>query len=467
LKIASKDSQILAHLSGLTRPELLALQFAKLKRRLLYLKEQNAFYRERFKVAGIDVESIRSIQEFRDRIPTMSKPDCLHDQAASPPFGLRVGVPRENVTLINLTGGTSGQGQEVFGRTNADIAMQGHFHYLPWYMAGLRRGDSALNCVPAGGLSTGGWGPTEGFRVAGVTAYPVGGVMTTDAKIDHMLRFRELHFIYGSPSYVHTLTSALKRRNIDPKKHFPELKSLFVAAEAYPIELAQSIEAFWGAKLHEGYGSTQAAGFCASTCEHGAIQGNGRGVMHFFEWHNVIEIVDPETQEPVAPGDEGEIILTNLDIVGSPVVRFRSGDKGRLIPHGSCACGRCWAGIEAGSVNRLDDMIKIRGNNMWPSAVDTVIFKNDGVLEYAGKVLTTVSGKTGVEVRVALRESFTKTADERADFLKKLASELKAVTNLNMDLSIVERSALPTYEYKSRRWKDERADGFRKGEIST
>ena len=175
------QSRLIDELSALSWEQLKALQLAKLQRQISRLYESNVFYRERFDAAGVKPGQIRSLEDFSQRVPTMGKPDCLADQNAHPPFGRRVGVPREDVMMINLTGGTSRQGQEAFGRTNADVAMQGHFHHLPWHLAGLRRGDAALNCVPAGGLTTGGWGPTEGFRVAGATAYAAGGVMSTDA----------------------------------------------------------------------------------------------------------------------------------------------------------------------------------------------------------------------------------------------------------------------------------------------
>lgn len=461
------QSRLIDELSALSREQLKALQLSKLQRQIARLYETNVFYRERFDAAGVKPGQIRSLEDFSARVPTMGKPDCIADQNAHPPFGRRVGVPREDVMMINLTGGTSGQGQEAFGRTNADIAMQGHFHHLPWHLAGLRRGDAALNCVPAGGLTTGGWGPTEGFRVAGATAYAAGGVMSTDAKIDLMLRFGTFHFIYASTSYMHTLTEAFRRRGVNPKTAFPMLKSLFVAAEGYPVEWAQRTEEFWGAKLHEGYGSTQAAGFCGGTCEHGAISNGGRGNIHIFEWHNVVEVLDPATGTPVAEGEEGEVVLTNLDIIGSPVVRFRTGDKVRYMGRGRCGCGRSWLAVEAGTIGRLDDMMKIRGNNMWPSAVDAVVFRDESVWEYAGRVFVTGSGKTGVELRIALKpDAGISEGAERENFTRKLKADLKSATNINMDIAFVDRSELPNYDYKSRRWKDERSDGFRSGAIS-
>ena len=141
-----------------------------------------------------------------------------------------------------------------------------HMHYLPYHLAGLRKGDIAFNCAPAGGMTSGGWGPPEGMRQAGASVLNVGGVLSTDAKIDLMLRFGAMHFIYASTNYLHTLNEALRRRGIDPKTTFPMMKALYIAAEGYSPRWAQAVEDFWGCQLHEGYGSTQAAGFAYTSC---------------------------------------------------------------------------------------------------------------------------------------------------------------------------------------------------------
>ena len=166
--------------------------------------------------AGIAPDALASLDGFRARFPLSNKADFLADQTEHPPFGERLGIPREEVALVNMTGGTSGQGQEIYGRSQRDIHMQGYLHALPWFLAGLRPGDIAINCVPAGGLTTGGWGPGEGLRIAGATAFHVGGTLSTDAKIDLMLRVGEVNFIYASTNYLHTLTEAICRRGLEP-----------------------------------------------------------------------------------------------------------------------------------------------------------------------------------------------------------------------------------------------------------
>jgi phenylacetate-CoA ligase len=457
------DSARLARLAALSRSELETLQLRKLRRQLARLHGSSAYYRRRMDEAGLAVDALASLDVFRARFPVSTKADFLADQTAHPPFGERLGVAREEVALVTMTGGTSGQGQEIYGRSQRDIHMQGYLHALPWVLAGLRPGDIAINCVPAGGLTTGGWGPGEGLRIAGATAFHVGGTLSTDAKIDLMQRIGEVHFIYASTNYLHTLTEAMLRRGLEPKRAFPTLRTLFIAAEGYPLEWAERIETLWGCRLQEGYGSTQCAGFGASTCADGVVSPRGgRGLMHMFEWETLFEVLDPATHEPVASGETGELVVTNLSIEGSPVIRFCTGDAARFISHRDTGSGRAWNGIECGTIGRFDDMLKIRGNNVWPSTIDAAVFSYGEVAEYAGRVYTSADGKTEIEVRVAFTEQAAGAdAATRAQSLEAIRTTIKERTNVWMTLITCARNELPEFSYKARRWKDERQQGYR------
>lgn len=454
------DSARLARLAALSRDDLEALQLRRLRRQIDRLYASSAYYRTRMDSARLTPDGVTSLDLFRDRFPLSNKADFLADQTAHPPFGSRLGISRQDVALVSMTGGTSGQGQEIYGRSQRDIHIQGYLHALPWVFAGLRPGDVAINCVPAGGLTTGGWGPGEGLRIAGATAFHVGGTLSTDAKIDLMQRIGEVHFIYASTNYLHTLTEAILRRGLEPIKTFPMLRTLFIAAEGYPIEWAERIETLWGCRLQEGYGSTQCAGFGASTCADGVLsRRGGRGLMHMFEWETMFEVVDPSTLDPVNSGETGELVVTNLSIEGSPVIRFRTGDAARFVSYRDSGSGRSWNAIECGTIGRFDDMLKIRGNNVWPSAIDAAVFSYKEVAEYAGRVYTSADGKTEIEVRVAFNESAVTDSVER--LVDAIRATIKERTNLWMDIRVCGRSELPEFSYKARRWKDERQQGYR------
>jgi len=457
-------SPLLRRAAAMTRAELEGLQLAKLRRQLDRLYAASPYYRGLMDRAGLKPDRVDSLAAFRDRFPASGKAEFLADQQAHPPFGHRLGIPREQVALVNMTGGTSGQGQEIYGRSQRDIHMQGYLHALPWFMAGLRPGHVAVNCVPAGGMTTGGWGPGEGLRIIGATAFHVGGSLSTDAKIDLMLKVGEVNFIYASTNYLHTLTDALLKRGIDPREAFPKMAGLFIAAEGYPVEWAVEIERRWGCGLQEGYGSTQCAGFGGSTCDRGVVTKDGkRGLIHLFEWETLFEIVDPDTLAPTAPGEVGEMVVTNLSIEGSPVIRFRTGDAARYVPYGETGAPNAWNAIECGTIGRFDDMMKIRGNNIWPSMVDAAVFAHADVAEYAGRVFTDADGKTEIEVRLALieRAALQFSPEQRKQLIASVRQAIKERTNVWMKIVEVERGALPEFAYKARRWADERQQGYR------
>lgn len=454
-------SPLLRGLRDMSREALEARQLDRVRALCARLHAKSAFYRDRMEAGGLKGGAVDSLDRFVKAMPSSNKADFLADQKAHPPFGSRLGVDRGEVVHISMTSGTSGQGQEIYGRTQRDVHMLGYLHALPWVMAGLRKGDTALNCVPAGGMTTGGWGPGEALRIVGATGFHVGGNLSTEKKIDLMLGLGGVHFIYASTNYLHTLTEALLARGITPREAFPDMHGLFIAAEGYPLEWAAKIEEYWGCRVQEGYGSTQLNGFGGSTLAAGVFRGEGRGLIRLFEWESMIEIVDPETLAPVKPGEVGEMVVTNLSVEGSPVVRFRTGDAARFVPWQE-AGGGVWNAIECGTIGRFDDMMKIRGNNVWPSMVDAAVFAHGEIGDYKGRLYTGPGGKTEIEVRVAIAGHHAGLGrEDRARLLASVREAIKARTNVWMTVVEAPRAEFEGFAYKARRWSDERQEGYR------
>ncbi|MBI5828842.1 MAG: hypothetical protein HZB20_04725 [Chloroflexi bacterium] len=177
------------------------------------------------------------------------------------------------------------------------------------------------------------------------------------------------------------------------------------------------------------------------------------------EWNALYEIVDPETGEPVQPGEEGEVVLTNLFREGSPLVRFRTNDRVRYLPHNTCTCGRPTNCIEAGTIARYDDMIKIRTQNVWPEAVDATIFAHSELEEYQGRVYVDERGREQVDVRIEFKPR-PLSEEAKRQILADTAAELRRVVGVSMNLSEAPPGSLERFVFKTRRWTDERKKGL-------
>ncbi len=442
-----------------SREEIVAIQFKKLKYQLDYLYHQNPFFRRRFDAARVTPEKVRSFDEFRDRVPFLYKEDLLKDQEENSPFGERLGVPEEKISQIHITSGTSGVGQEVYGLTRRDIEGAGMTWMNHWHWIGLRKGDIALSVQPVTNLAAG-LSAFQGMIKMGLIPLQTFGV-DSEAKLQLMKRFRP-HFLTLTTAYALRLMLLAREMGIDPKRDFPSLKGISIAGESYPIPFARELEEFWDTRIHEFYGSTQGGTIFAFTCEYGVARNGERGSMHLLDPYYYTEVIDPDTLRPVGPGEEGEAVVTILYREASPVVRFRTRDKVRYFPHSHCPCGRPYSIWEAGNVSRYDDMMKIKGTNVWPAMVDGVLFSYSEMDEYAGRVWIDEQGRERVLIRLALKPSIPLSNEEKKRFVEKLGRELLKRTGVSMELREVPRGELPIYEFKARRWNDERKKGLEK-----
>jgi phenylacetate-CoA ligase len=446
----------------MSRKELEDLQLHKLKRQMEYAYRTNPFYRKRFDEKRLKPADIVSLEAFAERVPFVTKDDFILDQEEHPPYGSRLGVPPDTISQVHLTSGTSGLGQEVYARTRVDVELMGAvwMHNFQW--SGLTKGDTAVNMVPIGTFCAG-WSIMQGFFKMGLTSFHLHG-MDGVGKLRLMQRFKP-HYIWATPPYLTRLTVLAKEQGIDPRVAFPTLKSITVATEAFPVSWAQEVEEIWGTRLHEMYGSTQGAGLVAVSCEKGAIRPNGeRGSLHVAEQYFLAEVLDPATGRHVRAGEEGEVILTSLDQEASPVIRFRTRDRVRFLAHDHCECGRPFNIWESGTITRYDDMLKIRGMNVWPSTVDSVVFAHKEVDEYVGRVTIDQEGREQVLISVALKpEAAGLAPSDRTTLFKRIGEALKASTGVSMELHEVARAELPTFEFKSRRWSDQRQQGLKRG----
>jgi phenylacetate-CoA ligase len=219
------------------------------------------------------------------------------------------------------------------------------------------------------------------------------------------------------------------------------------------------MEAYWGARLYEGWGATQTLGVAMATCARGAIVdgpgGPTRGTLHGLDHRCVIEVLDGD--EPAGPSGAGEIVITTLRMSAMPCLRFRMGDRIRRRAD-ACACGATSSTYVAASIRRIDDMMKVRGMNVWPTAVDAVVFESTAVADYRGRLFTDDEGREQMELAVELRPDVASTGELQAA----LRTTVKARVGITPKVRIVTPGGLAepilaaTGTFKARRWTDQR-----------
>ncbi len=436
--------------------ELKQLQLVRLRGLLARVAHTNPFYQDLFKRHGVDVAKINSIEAFAAVIPFIGKSDLLADQDRNPPYGSRMVAALNDLATVVTTSGTSGLGREVHVYTNADLERSvEQFSYMCRWQ-GIESGERFFHMTRVA-MELGGTWYKRGAEKYNLTYFNV-AAYDTEMRVDYMRRFSP-HLIHTSTSYLNRLTTVLKGLNLAPQDAFPDLKVLSIGTEAHTVEWAQRMEAYWGVQLHERFGSTQSGGTHLFTCESGVQVAGRRGVMHNMDHKVLAEVLDPETGDHVAPGDEGELVVTNLYMEGFPAIRFRMSDKVRYLGTGSCECGRPFTGIETGSVGRLDDMIKMKTYSIWPNSVDAIVLEAPHVVEYAGRVFIGSDGRETIRVSVELEVDHGLSADEVGGLYGELAGRLKRQTGVTMEIENAAPGSLPRFEAKPRRWRDERLLG--------
>jgi phenylacetate-CoA ligase len=437
----------------LGRGELEALQEQKLARLLERLRS-NPFYAPR--LAGVSgrgraIDAVRSIQP-------VDKDQILADLEAHPPYGSLAGVATEEIAVAHTTAGTSGRGQEVHALTWRDVEAAGYLSSFAFRWAGLRLGEPAAFNVGHSN-SSGGNAMHRGIQAIGHTPLLVAHLSFAE-RLELLAQVNPVG-MYGTPSAINGLLRTAQESGYAITERLPRLRFLLTSAEPFPVEWAQRMEEAWGARLYEDYGATQSASsICASSCERGAVVDGRRGTMHLFEWSFLFEILDPESGEPVSEGEWGELYITTLDKEASPLLRFRTRDRVLYTGSGTCSCGRSLMSIESGSITRYDDLMKIKGQNIWPADMEKVLFSLPDVREFVGEVAIGPKGRDELYLRVALTldAAGPSSATEAA-----IKSSFKTQFNVTPQVHFVCVEDLPqwqTPERKSRRFTDTRQEGL-------
>jgi phenylacetate-CoA ligase len=346
----------------------------------------NPFYRDR-----LEPPHDRDPEAFRT-LGMTAKQDVVEDCAGHPPYGARTVAVAADIRMVVHTSGTSGQGMAVYALDPADLEAIIRTEAVGFLWAGIREGTRVLLTLPIGMTAAGLW-YSAALRAIGANVFSV-GPYSTERKIE-LLRQFEPEVVVGTPTYLQRLAVASDDAGLSPETS--SVKTLIVAGQPFSLPWARAIEARWGATLYEQYGCTERA--IAWTCPGGVIKGDSLGALHFPPESGYYEVIDPDSGEPVGHGETGELIISPFGADASPLIRYATGDRVRWMAPGGCPCGRPLAGIVAGEVERYDDMMKIRGMNVWPASFDHAVFAVETVSDYRGTVWVDDDGSERVEIR--------------------------------------------------------------------
>lgn len=429
-----------------TRERIRDLQTGKL-RRLIERCEQNPFYAPRLARSGITSASLRGVEDLRALEP-LSKEDILADQDANPPFGSRLGIRPEEVRQIHLTSGSSGIGQEAMALTAGDMEQSGASWVTALAAAGLTPGDLFAIFYPVT-LFAYGQSVLCGGRATGIPVVSLAGLDRSVALA--LLRRLQPRALGARPALFGLLAEEMAADGVLPSAALPGLRSLITSGLS--VTQAITLEETWGATVHEVYGMSQAAGLIAGTGTEGAAPGGYAGVMRCYETQCLVEAVHPETLEPVEEG-EAELLLTCFERTASPILRFRTRDRVEIVPPESYGDGAPFLGLRVGSIGRWDDMLKIRGNNVWPSQLDEALLGCPAVLDYLAELVVDERGVEQLQVRVRADASAPPNGDG-SSLEAMISRRVKAGTNVRPAVCL--DSDLPPPGLKPRRLIDRRS----------
>jgi len=337
--------------------DLRRLQLERLKWSLTHAYENVPHYRRKFEAAGVKPADCRSLADLA-RFPFTTKADLRETY----PFGL-FAVPMDRIVRVHASSGTTGK-PTVVGYTAKDIDTWSHLMARSIRAAGARRGDK-VDVAYGYGLFTGGLGAHYGAERLGLTVIPLGGGMT-ERQVQLIQDFKP-EIIMVTPSYMLAIADEMERQGVDPRK--TSLRVGIFGAEPWTDEMRRSIEQRLSLQAVDLYGLSEVIGpgvaqECAET----------QDGLTIWEDHFYPEIVDPQTGAPLPEGEKGELVLSSLTKEALPVVRYRTRDLTQLLP-GSARTMRRMARI----TGRSDDMLIIRGVNVFPSQIEELILKEPGL----------------------------------------------------------------------------------------
>lgn len=421
-------------LETLTRPEIEKLQLERLKKTVHHCMN-SPFYKKRFEENGLTPEDIQSLDDLR-KIPFTTKQD-LRDTY---PFGI-ASVSLDKAVRLHSSSGTTGN-PTVIIHTQKDLDEWANAVARCLHMVGLRPSDVFQNSSGYG-MFTGGLGFQYGAERLGMMTVPAAAGNTK----------RQLKFItdfgttalHAIPSYVTRIYEVMQEMGLDPKRD-TKLRTLIIGAEPHSEEQRRRIEEMMGVKAYNSFGMSEMCGpGVAFECQ----EQNG---LHIWEDYYIVEIIDPDTLEPVPEGEVGELVLTTINREGMPLLRYRTRDLTRVLP-GECPCGRHHKRLDR-MKGRSDDMIILKGVNIFPIQIETILMQFKELTTNYLITLETKDSNDEMIIEVELEKLFTDDYARLQVLTKNITRLLKDEILVTPHVKLVPKGTLPQSEGKAVRVKD-------------
>lgn len=418
-----------------------AIQLEQLRSLIAELFPANRFCTRKLSNLGITFD-VASLEDFSARFPFTTKAELVEDQLRHPPFGTNLTYPLNRYTRFNQTSGTTGAPLRWL-----DTPESWEWMLESWLRifreAGLRADDRVYFAFSFGPF-LGFWTAFESATRLGCLCIPGGG-LSSAARLRAILD-NNATALCCTPTYALRLAEVAEQESIDLSAG--GIKRIIVAGEpggSVPATKAR-LHAVWpGAQVFDHHGLTE-TGPVSHECR------ERPGVLHVMESAYYAEVIDPHTGKPAPPASTGELVLTPLGRTGSPLLRYRTGDLVRCEERspkngGACVCGKYDMALDGGILGRVDDMIIVRGVNIYPAAVEEIVRSCRGVVEYRALVSRTQSL---TELRIEI-ETAEDCADSRgvASLLEK---KFQDTLSLRITVTVVAPGALPRFEMKAKRW---------------
>ncbi|MCF0173159.1 MAG: phenylacetate--CoA ligase [Bacteroidales bacterium] len=421
---------------SLSRAEIEALQLQRLKETVAHCMN-SPFYKKRFEEAGIGVDDIKSLDDLR-KIPFTTKQD-LRDTY---PFGI-ASVPLEQCVRLHSSSGTTGN-PTVILHTARDLDEWANQVARNLWMVGLRPNDVFQNSSGYG-MFTGGLGFQYGAEKLGMLTVPAAaGNSPRQIKFIKDFGTTALHAV---PSYLTRLKEVMDKEGVDPRRD-TKLRVFAIGAEPHSEQQRRRIEEMFGVKAYNSFGMSE---MCGPGVGFECKEQNG---LHFWEDYYIVEIVDPETLEPVPDGEVGELVLTTLRREAMPLLRYRTRDLTRVLGR-TCPCGRNHVRLDR-MKGRSDDMIVLKGVNIFPIQIEKILMQFPEVANNYLITLTTDDNNDNMTVEVELEELFTDDYGRLQNLTKSIQRALRDEILLSPHVKLVAKGSLPVSDGKAVRVVDKR-----------